>query len=86
MTITREPLAVRGAVVAAIVAAVHLAVAFGWSLTGPQEAALLAFVDVASIAAVVVWTRGRVTPVADPRLEGLGEFAPPSEPQEPERW
>ena len=26
---------------------------------------------------VVVWTRGKVTPVDDPRIEGLGAYAPP---------
>jgi len=63
----REPLAVRGAVIAVVSAGVQMLVAFGVPLTGEQEGALLAFVNVASILAVIVWTRGAVTPVTDPR-------------------
>ena len=65
----REPLAVRGAVVAVLSSLVQLAVVFGVPITGEQQAALLSFINVASIAAVVLWTRGAVTPVADPRLD-----------------
>ena len=64
---SREPLAIRAAVVAALAAAVNLAVAFGLPWSVDQVAAALGFVNVASIAVVVVWSRGAITPVADPR-------------------
>lgn len=63
----REPLAVRAAVVAAISSVLSLAGAFGVGWTGEQTAAVMACVNAVSIAVVVVWSRGAVTPVADPR-------------------
>lgn len=64
----REPLAIRGAVVAAIVACIQVAVVFGWNLDTEQFAALAVAVNLIGTAAVVVWSRGKVTPVDDPRL------------------
>ena len=58
-----EPLAVRGAIVAVASSLVQLLVVFGVPLTVDQTAALLSFINVASIAAVVIWSRGAVTPV-----------------------
>lgn len=73
----REPLAIRAAIVAAIVAGIQVAVAFGWDLTVDQVAALNTAVGLAASAVIVVWTRGAVTPVDDPRIEGVGEYTPP---------
>jgi hypothetical protein len=64
---TREPLAMRTFIVAAIAAVVNLAVAFGWDLSVEQVGAINAAVLAVSAAIVVVWTRGAVTPVDDPR-------------------
>lgn len=64
----REPLAVRGAVVAVLSAGVQLLLVFGVDLSTEQVTALLSFINVLSIAVVVVWSRGKVTPVDDPRL------------------
>lgn len=63
----REPLAIRAAVVAAVSSIVSLLVAFGVGWTPDQTAAIMAAVNALSIAIVVVWSRGTVTPVADPR-------------------
>lgn len=67
MSTTREPLAVRAAVVAAIAALINVAVAFGWDLSVDQVGALNAAIGLVATAVVVVWSRGTVTPVADPR-------------------
>jgi hypothetical protein len=67
--IQREPLAIRGAVVAAVVAVIQVAVVFGWDLTVEQIAALSTAVNMIGTAVVVVWSRGKVTPVDDPQLE-----------------
>jgi hypothetical protein len=64
----REPLAIRGAVVAAVVAIIQVAVVFGWNLTTDQFAALAVAINLIGTAVVVVWSRGKVTPVDDPRL------------------
>lgn len=72
---TREPLVIRAAVVAAIDALIHLAIAFGLVLTGPQMAAVALAVNAVSIAVVVVWTRGKVTPVDDPDLATSETYA-----------
>jgi len=65
----REPLAVRAAVVAAITAAIHALVVLGVLDLSPEaETAVGVAIDLAGTAALVVWTRGAVTPVADPRL------------------
>lgn len=65
----REPLAISGAVVAAILAIVQVAIAFGADIDPEQYAALSTALSTAAIAVVVVWSRGKVTPVADPRLD-----------------
>ena len=64
----REPLAIRGAVVAAIVVLIDVAVAFGWDLTMEQYAVLTTAVGLFGTLIVVLWSRGKVTPVADPHL------------------
>ena len=65
----REPLAIRGAVVAAVTAGLHLLVILGvLPLDAGQEQAAAMVVDLVGTAVLVVWTRGKVTPVADPRL------------------
>ena len=71
----REPLAIRAAVVASIDALIHLAIAFGLVLTGPQLAAVALALNTVSIAVVVVWTRGKVTPVDDPDLAASEVYA-----------
>ena len=63
----REPLAVRGAVVAAIVAVLQAAMAFGLPLTAEQFAVVSTAVNLVATAVVVVLSRGTVTPVDDPR-------------------
>jgi len=64
----REPLVVRGAVVAVVTVLIEVAVAFGLNLTGEQYAALSSAVGLIATAVVVVWSRGKVTPVANPNL------------------
>ena len=68
--VTREPLVIRGAVVVAVTAIIHLTVIAGWWAIGPDvegQAALV--VDLLGTAVLVTWTRGKVTPVDDPRDE-----------------
>jgi hypothetical protein len=67
---TREPLVVRAAVVAFLDAIVHLVVLFGVDLTAEQVAGVSGVLNLGSILAVVLLTRGKVTPVDDPRLGG----------------
>lgn len=74
MDTSREPLVVRGAVVALVDALIHLLVVFGVVLTAAQVEAVSGFVNVASVVAVVVWSRGKVTPVANPDT-GVAEAA-----------
>ena len=64
---TREPLAIRGAIVAAVAAIINVAVAFGLDLSVDQVGALNAAVGLIGTAVVVVWSRGAVTPTDDPR-------------------
>ena len=64
---TREPLAIRGALVALVAAILNLVVAFGVNLNAEQVGAINAVVGLAATAVVVVWSRGSVTPVDDPR-------------------
>ncbi len=63
----REPLAIRGALVALVAAILNLIVAFGVSLSAEQVGAINAVVGLAATAVVVVWSRGAVTPVDDPQ-------------------
>lgn len=65
---TREPLMVRGAIVAAVVAVLHLLVMLNVvSLTPEQEEQASLVVGLLATVVVVVWSRGTVTPVDDPR-------------------
>lgn len=74
MNVKREPLAVAGAVVALAQAALTTIVLMGWwKLTAEQAAAWMGLIALTGTTAVVVWSRGKVTPVADPRLPGLDE-------------
>lgn len=71
----REPLAVRGAVVAALAALVNLAVLFGLDWSAEQVGAVNTAVGLMATVVVVVWSRGKVTPVDDPRLPEHEEAA-----------
>lgn len=66
MNISREPLAVRGVVVFAIMSLVSLAVLFGVNITNEQMAGIEVALNAVSMAVLVIWTRGKVTPVDDP--------------------
>lgn len=68
MLADREPLVIRGAVVAAITVLIDVAVAFGLDLTGEQYVALTSAIGLIATAVVVIWSRGKVTPVADPQI------------------
>lgn len=59
---TREPLAIRAAVVAAIQVLITTAVSFGAPLDVEQIGALNTATATLSILAVVLWSRGKVTP------------------------
>lgn len=66
---TREPLVIRGAIVAAVTALLHVLVVLGaLPLDADAEQAVVLAVDMIGTAVLVVWTRGKVTPVADPRI------------------
>lgn len=65
----REPLAVSGAAVALAQAVLTAVVLMGWvTMTAEQTAAWMGVIALGGTFAVVVLTRGKVTPVADPRL------------------
>jgi hypothetical protein len=65
----REPLAVSGAAVALAQAVLTAVVLMGWVvMTAEQTAAWMGVIALGGTFAVVVLTRGKVTPVADPRL------------------
>ena len=73
----REPLAVSGAVVALAQAILTAVVLMGWwELTAEQTAAWLGVIALAGTLAVVLLTRGKVTPVADPRDDEGNPLAP----------
>lgn len=66
---TREPLVIRGAIVAAVTALIHVLIVLGvLSIDADAEHAVAGAVDLIGTAVLVLWTRGKVTPVADPRL------------------
>lgn len=65
----REPLVIRGAVVAAVVAVLQVAIAFGLPVSTEQFAASSVAINTAATAVVVIWSRGKVTPVDDPMLD-----------------
>lgn len=62
-----EPLAIRAAIVAAITAILSLAVVLGWDIPAETQAAIVGAIGSLSGLVVAIWTRGKVTPVADPR-------------------
>lgn len=63
----REPLAIRGAVVVVAQAVLTAVVLMGWwDLTAEQMAAWTGVIALVGTAVVVVWSRGKVTPVDDP--------------------
>lgn len=64
---TREPLAVRAALIAMASAVLQTLVAFGVPLTADQQASVSTLVNVTTILMVVLWSRGTVTPLSDPR-------------------
>ena len=76
----REPLAVSGAAVALAQAVLTAVVLMGWVvMTAEQTAAWMGVIALGGTFLVVVLTRGKVTPINDPRIEGMGEYAPPME-------
>lgn len=72
LNLQREPLAVRGL----ILAVVNVLIVFGVvSFTDAQTDTLVVAIDAAlSVAALVIWGRPAVTPVAAPRLDGEAVF------------
>jgi hypothetical protein len=66
---SREPLAVSGAAVALAQAVLTAVVLMGWVvMTAEQTAAWMGVIALGGTFLVVVLTRGKVTPVDDPRL------------------
>lgn len=71
MNAEREPLVIRAAVVAAVTAVLHVLVILGALPIDPEaEAAIAGAVDLVGLAIVVAWSRGKVTPIADPVIPG----------------
>jgi hypothetical protein len=68
-----EPLVIRGVIVAAITALLNVLMSFGVSLSPEQIQSVSTFIDLGSIAALVVWTRGAVVPITKP---ASGEVIP----------
>lgn len=64
---SREPLAIRAAIVAAVSGAINVLVLFGVDLSVEQVTGLNTLVGLVGTMVVVVWSRGAVTPVADPK-------------------
>lgn len=63
--LNREPLIIRGAVVAAITALIHALIVCGVLVVAPEaESTIAGAVDLIGTAVLVLWTRGAVTPVA----------------------
>lgn len=81
MTVPREPLVIRGALVGAAVALLHVLIALGLVPTG-LETSLVVAIDATGTAVLVVWTRGKVTPVADPRSVDGEPLVPVTDPFE----
>jgi hypothetical protein len=74
----REPLVISGSVVALTQGVLTAVVLMGWwNLTAEQAAAWMGVISLGGTFLVVVLTRGQVTPVADPRIEGMGDYAAP---------
>lgn len=67
--LTREPLVIRGAIVAAITALIHVLIVTGVIHVAPDaETAIAGAVDLIGTAVLVIWTRGKVTPVDAPNI------------------
>lgn len=82
----REPLAVRAAVVVAVTAVIHMLVVLGViPLTAEQEAQVAMAVGALGTVVVVVWSRGKVTPVDDPRAGDGTPLVPASRVQDGEQ-
>ena len=65
----REPLAIRAAIVAAITAVIHMLIVLGvLPIDESAEHAIAGAVDLLGTAVLVVWTRGKITPVEAPVL------------------
>ena len=76
----REPLVISGSAVALAQGLLTAVVLMGWwNLTAEQAAAWMGVIALGGTFLVVVLTRGKVTPINDPRIEGMGEYAPPME-------
>jgi hypothetical protein len=69
MDTSREPLLIRGAIVAAVTALLHVLIVLGvLPIDTTAEHAVAGAVDLIGTAVLVVWTRGKVTPVEAPKL------------------
>lgn len=78
MNLTREPLVVRTAIVAAVTAVLHVLVVLGvLPFDESQEQAVAGAVDLVGTAVAVIWSRKAVTPVADPSPEVLDHVYTP---------
>lgn len=76
----REPLRIAGYVVAFVQAVLSAVVLMGWwGLTPEQTAGWMAVIALGGTVAVVLWTRGKVTPLADPRDNNGNYLAPVQE-------
>jgi hypothetical protein len=71
-----EPLVIRGAIVAAINALLGVLVSFGVPVTPEQMQSLDTFIDLGSIAALVVWSRGKVAPLGGSSEEVVTQEVP----------
>lgn len=82
MNFAREPLVIRGAIVAAVTALIHMLIVLGaLPIDVEAEHAVAGAVDLLGTAVLVVWTRGKVTPVEAPKLptdtvQTLAAYAP----------
>ena len=69
MIASREPLLIRAAIVAAVTALLHVLVVLGvMPIDVDAETAVAGAIDLLGTAVLVVWTRGKVTPVDAPKL------------------
>lgn len=75
---TREPLAISAAVVAAVGGIINLVVAFGVKLSDDQVGAINTAVTLVSALLIVLLVRPKVTPTADPQ-DDAGQPLTPEE-------
>lgn len=69
MNASREPLLIRGAIVAAVTAILHVLIVLGaLPIDESAEHAVAGAIDLIGTAVLVAWTRGKVTPVEAPKL------------------